>query len=118
MRDVTRGGLGTILNEIADTSACKIEVTEDAVPVDAEVRGFADILGLDPFYMGNEGKMIVIVEGRDAEKALALMRQTDHGKDSAIIGEVKEGSGTYLITPLGGSRVLDVLYGEGLPRIC
>lgn len=118
MRDVTRGGLGTILNEIADTSKCKIELQEDAIPVNEEVRGFADILGLDPLYMANEGKMIAIVPGDQAEKALELMRGTEHGKDAVIIGEIKEGSGTYITTRLGGSRVLDVLYGEGLPRIC
>lgn len=118
MRDVTRGGLGTILNEIADTSGCRIQLQEESIPVDEEVRGFADILGLDPLYMGNEGKMIAIVEGSQAEEALALMRNTEHGKDAVIIGEVKEGSGTVINTRLGGSRVLDVLYGEGLPRIC
>lgn len=118
MRDVTRGGLGTILNEIADTSGCKLEIEETAIPVDEEVAGFADILGLDPLYMGNEGKMIAVVDGMQAEKALQLIRDTEHGKNAAIIGEVKEGSGTYLMTRLGGSRILDVLYGEGLPRIC
>ncbi len=118
MRDVTRGGLGTIINEIADTSGCRIDIEEKALPVDPEVRGFADILGLDPVYMGNEGKMIAIVSGEQAEEALRLMKGTEHGKNAAIIGKVSEGSGTYMITPLGGSRVLDVLYGEGLPRIC
>ncbi|MEA4922529.1 MAG: hydrogenase expression/formation protein HypE [Eubacteriaceae bacterium] len=118
MRDVTRGGLGTILNEIADTSGCRIEVTEEDIPVSEEVRGFADILGLDPLYMGNEGKMIAVVSGDRADEALKAIRATEHGKDAAFIGEVKEGKGTYIITPLGASRVLDVLYGEGLPRIC
>lgn len=118
MRDVTRGGLGTILNEIADTSGCRISLEEEAIPVDDEVRGFADILGLDPLYMGNEGKMIAIVKGDQAERALELMRDTEHGKNAAIIGEITEGSGTYITTRLGASRVLDVLYGEGLPRIC
>ncbi|MCQ4638342.1 hydrogenase expression/formation protein HypE [Anaerovorax odorimutans] len=118
MRDVTRGGLGTILNEIADTSGCRIELEEEAIPVDEEVRGFADILGLDPLYMGNEGKMIAIVPSDQAEEALRLMRDTEHGKDAAVIGQVKEGNGTFITTRLGGSRVLDVLYGEGLPRIC
>ena len=118
MRDVTRGGLGTILNEIADTSGCRIDLAEDAIPVDEEVRGFADILGLDPLYMGNEGKMIAVVKGDQAQQALELMRSTEHGKNAAVIGEITEGSGTYINTRLGGSRVLDVLYGEGLPRIC
>lgn len=118
MRDVTRGGLGTILNEIADTSRCRIELSEESIPVSDEVRGFADILGLDPLYMGNEGKMVAVVPAAQAEKALEIMRGTEHGKDAAIIGEIKEGNGTFLTTRLGASRVLDVLYGEGLPRIC
>lgn len=118
MRDVTRGGLGTILNEIADTSRCRIELSEESIPVSDEVRGFADILGLDPLYMGNEGKMVAVVPAAQAEKALELMRGTEHGKVAAIIGEIKEGNGTFLTTRLGASRVLDVLYGEGLPRIC
>ncbi len=118
MRDVTRGGLGTILNEIAAASGCKIQLSEEAIPVDEEVRGFADILGLDPLYMGNEGKMIAIVPEDQAEQALELMRATEHGKNAAIIGQVMEGEGSFITTRLGGSRVLDMLYGEGLPRIC
>lgn len=118
MRDVTRGGLGTILNEIADTSGCRIQLQEDAIPVSEEVKGFADILGLDPLYMGNEGKMIAIIKGEEAQQALELMKKTEHGKHAAIIGEVVEGSGVSITTRLGGSRVLDMLYGEGLPRIC
>lgn len=118
MRDVTRGGLGTILNEIADTSGCKIELDEESIPVDDEVRGFADILGLDPLYMGNEGKMIAVVPEDQAQEALELLRRTEHGRHAAIIGKIAEGSGTYITTRLGGNRVLDVLYGEGLPRIC
>ncbi len=118
MRDVTRGGLGTVLNEIADSSGCMIELEEESIPVLDEVRGFSDILGLDPLYMGNEGKMIAVVAGKDAEKALEAMRNTEHGKDAAVIGTVKEGSGAYIKTRLGATRRFDVLYGEGLPRIC
>lgn len=118
MRDVTRGGLGTILNEIADASGHRLQLSEAAIPVNEEVRGFADILGLDPLYMGNEGKMIAIVPEEQAQQALELMRNTEHGKNAAMIGEVTEGEGTFITTRLGGSRVLDVLYGEGLPRIC
>lgn len=118
MRDVTRGGLGTILNEIAETSGCRLDINEEDIPVDDEVKGFCGILGLDPLYMGNEGKMIAVVPADQADKALEIMRGTEHGKNAEIIGEAVEGSGTYIITKLGGSRVLDMLYGEGLPRIC
>ncbi len=118
MRDVTRGGLGTVLNEIADSSQCMIELDEESIPVLDEVRGFSDILGLDPLYMGNEGKMIAVVSGEDVQKALEAMKATEHGKDAAIIGTVGEGSGAYIRTRLGATRRFDVLYGEGLPRIC
>lgn len=123
MRDVTRGGMGTILNEIADSAGCKIVVEESAIPVSEAVKGFSGMLGLDPLYMGNEGKMIAIVPGDKADKALELMRDTEHGKDATIIAEVTEpdqagGSAVHIKTPLGATRVLDVLYGEGLPRIC
>ena len=118
MRDVTRGGLGTVINEIAGSSSVRVELEEEAIPVHADVKGFADILGLDPLYMGNEGKMIAVVPADEAEKALQVMRGTDHGRDAAIIGQIQEGSGAYLRTRLGASRRFDVLYGEGLPRIC
>lgn len=118
MRDVTRGGLGTVINEIAGSSSVRVELEEEAIPVHADVKGFADILGLDPLYMGNEGKMIAVVPADEAEKALQVMRSTEHGADAAIIGELLEGSGAYLRTRLGATRRFDVLYGEGLPRIC
>jgi hydrogenase expression/formation protein HypE len=118
MRDVTRGGLGTILNEIADASNCSIEIKEESIPVRPEVRSFCDILGLDPVYMGNEGKMIAVVAQEDGEKALALMHETEYGRDAAVIAKVVSGKGVYMKTRLGGSRIVDVLYGEGLPRIC
>lgn len=118
MRDVTRGGLGTVINEIADSSACRIELDEDAIPVDPEVRGFADILGLDPLYMGNEGKMIAVVPADQADLALNAMKSADHGADAAVIGRVRSGEGAFIKTHLGATRRFDVLYGEGLPRIC
>lgn len=118
MRDVTRGGLGTVLNEIADSSSCMIELDEEAIPVADNVRGFADILGLDPLYMGNEGKLIAVVPEADAERALEIVKNTVHGRNAAIIGYAREGSGAYIRTRLGATRRFDVLYGEGLPRIC
>ena len=118
MRDVTRGGLGTVINEIAESSACKIELDEDSIPVSPQVKGFSDILGLDPLYMGNEGKMIAVVPEAQAEAALAAMRSAEHGKDAVVIGRVLEGEGAFIKTHLGATRRFDVLYGEGLPRIC
>lgn len=118
MRDITRGGLGTMVNELANTSKCAIEIAEEAIPVRDEVRGFCDILGLDPLYMGNEGKMLAVVKGADAEKALTAVKATNLGKDAVILGDVKSGKGVSMITRLGGKRVVDMLYGEGLPRIC
>ncbi len=118
MRDITRGGLGTVLNEIADSSEVSIEIHEDRIPVDAEVKGFCGIMGLDPLYMGNEGKMLVSVAGEDAEKALEAIKNTVVGQDAKLIGYVKEGNGVFSKTKIGGTRKIDLLYGEGLPRIC
>ena len=120
MRDVTRGGLGTIINEIARTSGVHIDLEEESIPVNDDVSGFCGIMGLDPLYMGNEGKMIIIVPGEEADKALSLVRSIEEGKNAAIIGTVAnaEKATVTMTTRLGGSRVVDVLYGEGLPRIC
>ena len=118
MRDVTRGGLGTVLNEIADSSDVSIEISEELIPVDQEVKGFCGIMGLDPLYMGNEGKMIVVVRGQDADKALDIIRTTELGQDATIIGYAKSGKGVFSKTGIGGTRKIDLLYGEGLPRIC
>ncbi len=118
MRDVTRGGLATVLNEAADQSSCKVEIWEEALPVSAPVRGFCDILGLDPLYMANEGKMIAVVPENQAQKALQAVQKSKYGKNARIIGTVMEGRGVTMKTRLQGSRTIDVLYGEGLPRIC
>lgn len=120
MRDVTRGGLGTILNELAEASGVDMELEESSLPVRPEVRGLCGILGLEPLYMGNEGKMIAVVPEKDAEKALTALKETPEGRGAAIIGRVTgKGEGEVIMnTPLGGSRIVDMLYGEGLPRIC
>ncbi len=118
MRDVTRGGLGTVLNEIATASRVGMVIEEERIPVDQAVKGFSDVLGLDPLYMGNEGKLVAVVDAADASKALDVMKKSPLGEKAAIVGEVVEGQEVFLQTPLGGKRVLDVLYGEGLPRIC
>lgn len=110
--------LGTILNEIAEMSECAVELSETAIPVNDDVKGFCDILGLDPIYMGNEGKMIAVVPASDEAKALEIMRETEVGRNAAVIGHITEGKGVVMVTRLGGKRIVDVLYGEGLPRIC
>lgn len=118
MRDVTRGGLATVLNEVAENSHCSVALLEAAIPVSKEVKGFCNILGLDPLYMANEGKMIAVVAKHQAEKALKAIRATKYGKNAAIIGTIEDGSGVAMTTALNGRRRIDVLYGEGLPRIC
>jgi hydrogenase expression/formation protein HypE len=124
LRDVTRGGLATVLKELAVSSGQMFELREDALPVDTQVRDFCGLLGLDPLYMGNEGKMVAIVAAEDAERALSLIQSAKYGTNAAIIGEVQaprtedESGRLTLRTRIGGRRSLDVLQGEGLPRIC
>ncbi len=124
MRDVTRGGLGTVLNEFASASECAIELTEDKIPVSAAVKDFCGILGLDPLYMGNEGKMVLSVDAEDAEKALLLIKDSKYGENAEIIGDVLKcesplGAARVTVrTRIGGRRTVGLMYGEGLPRIC
>lgn len=118
MRDVTRGGLGTVLNELANASSKGIEIEESAIPISDEVKAFSKILGLNILHMGNEGKLVAIVPSEQADKAVQLMKKSKYGENTAIIGKVTNGDGVTLITPLGGQRKVNVLIGEGLPRIC
>lgn len=118
MRDVTRGGLGTVLNELANASCKGIEIKESAIPISDEVKAFSKILGLNILHMGNEGKLVAIVPSEQADKAVQLMKQSKYGENAAIIGKVTNSDGVTLITPLGGQRKVNVLIGEGLPRIC
>lgn len=120
MRDVTRGGLATVLHEIAEASSCGIRLHEERIPVSDAVRGFCGILGLDPLYMANEGKMIAVVDPGDASLALRAMKESRYGQDASIIGEITgEDPGKVLLhTSIGGIRTVPELYGEGLPRIC
>ena len=118
MRDITRGGLGTVLNELAQSSGVGIRLEEERIPVSRSVQGFSEILGLDPLYMGNEGKLVLSLPWEEGEKALAALRQQEKGKDAAIVGRVVEGTGVELLTRLGGLRRVPPLVGEGLPRIC
>jgi hydrogenase expression/formation protein HypE len=120
MRDPTRGGLATTLKEIANESGCCIRIVEEAVRVRPGVRGACELLGLDPLYIANEGVLIAIADSRDADMIVAGMRKTRDGAESAIIGEVTETpKRTVLLkTGIGGSRIIDMLSGDQLPRIC
>jgi len=118
LRDITRGGLATVLNEAAEMSKLSVEIDETSLPVSEEVNGFCKILGLDPLYMGNEGKMMFVVQKEYANKALNIIKNCKYGENSAIIGRFITGSGVVLNTKIGGQRKLPPLSGEGLPRIC
>jgi hydrogenase expression/formation protein HypE len=120
LRDPTRGGLATTLNELARQSKVGIVIEETEIPVKEEVRAACELLGLDPIYVANEGKLVAIVDSADANKILARMRENRYGRDAAIIGEVtSEHPGKVVMkTKLGPSRIVDMLSGELLPRIC
>jgi hydrogenase expression/formation protein HypE len=120
MRDPTRGGVATTLNEIAGRSRTGMLLQEDTLPVRDTVRGACEVLGLDPLYVANEGKLLAVVAPALADRVLARMRNHPLGKDSQIIGEcVQKHAGMVLMkTFVGGTRVVDVLFGEQLPRIC
>lgn len=120
MRDATRGGIATVLCELAENSKLGVMVNETAVMINENVRGMCELLGFDPFYVANEGKVIVVVDRDDAEKALEIMRQNEFGKEASIIGEmVADHQGKAILrTEIGGKRIIDMLAGEQLPRIC
>jgi hydrogenase expression/formation protein HypE len=120
LRDATRGGLAAVLNELAASSKVGIEFDERKVPLRPEVNAACEMLGLDPFYVANEGKLVAILPGETAKQILAVMRRHEYGKDAAIIGRVvSEHPGLVIAkTSIGGMRVVDVPAGELLPRIC
>lgn len=120
LRDPTRGGLATTLNEIATQSNAGILLDEETLPIHPEVAAACEMLGFDPLYVANEGKLVAMVAREDAESVLKTMRSTKYGKDAVIIGEVTaEPRGRVLLkTALGSTRIVDMLAGEMLPRIC
>jgi hydrogenase expression/formation protein HypE len=120
IRDASRGGVATVLNEFAETSDVAIRLTETAIPVRDEVRGVCEILGLDALYFANEGKLVAVVPAEAADAVLAAMQAHPAGQGSAIIGEVLEApKGRVSVRTLFGSeRIMDMLVGEQLPRIC
>jgi len=120
MRDPTRGGVATALNELARECGLGIVLHEDDVPVRREVRGACEVLGLDPLHIANEGQMLAVVDAAQADDALAAMRGVPGGEDARIIGEIAAQHGGTVLgrTPYGGTRVIDMLVGDPLPRIC
>ncbi len=120
LRDPTRGGLASTLNEIASSSGKGIMLYEDKIPVREDVKGVCELLGLDPLYVANEGKLLVFVAEEDAEKVLSVMKQNEYGKNAAIIGEVQNTDDKIvkLKTSIGTTRIVDMISGEQLPRIC
>lgn len=120
LRDPTRGGVGTALNEIAGKSGVGIKIYEEKIPLKKEIAGICELLGFDPFYVANEGKLIAFVAPDYAEKVLAAIRADEFGQDACIIGEaIADNPGKVIMqTSIGGSRIVDMLTGEQLPRIC
>jgi hydrogenase expression/formation protein HypE len=120
MRDPTRGGLGTILNEIALQSDVPLTIHEDSIPVKEEVRGICELLGLDPLYLANEGKLVAFVEQDRAEEILSVMKKNPLGENACIIGQVEGEHPKKVVmeTRVGGSRFIEMLVAEDLPRIC
>ena len=120
LRDPTRGGVGTALNEIAGKSKVGIKIFEEKIPIKDQVAGICELLGFDPLYIANEGKFLAFVAPDHAEKVLEAIKLDDFGKDAAIIGEVVSDypGQVFMKTRIGGTRVVDMLTGEQLPRIC
>ncbi len=120
MRDPTRGGVATVLNELASDANLGVVLDEDAVPVHPAVKGACEILGIDPMYVANEGKLLAVVAPEAADDALAALRSVPGGGDAALVGRVApEPEGMVLVeTAFGGTRIMDMLIGDPLPRIC
>jgi hydrogenase expression/formation protein HypE len=120
LRDPTRGGVGTALNEIAEKSAVGVLIEEDQIPIKREVTGICELLGFDPMYLANEGKLMAFVAPTDVGNVLAAMQRDPWGKDATVIGEVvaDHRGKVFMKTRIGGTRIVDMLTGEQLPRIC
>lgn len=120
MRDPTRGGVGTVLNELARDSGYGVVLWEEALPVAEIVNGACEILGIDPLYVANEGKLLAVVSPDVADAALEAIRRVDGGEDASLIGEIREEPARMVLmnTQFGGTRMVDMLIGDPLPRIC
>lgn len=118
LRDITRGGLSTVLNEMADSSKVSLTIYEEKIPVSDQVKSFCKLLGLDPLNMGNEGKLVLFVPKEQEDLALDIIKSSKYGENAKVIGYADKGKDVCMITKIGGKRTIGVLYGEGLPRIC
>lgn len=120
MRDATRGGLATVLNELAQATGLGVVLEEEAVPVHDATRGACDLLGIDPLYVANEGTFVAVVPADQADAALAAARSLPGGGEAALVGRIvaEPASAVVLVTGLGGTRMVDMLVGDPLPRIC
>lgn len=119
MRDPTRGGIATTLNEIAHQSSVSINIIEDRLPIKPDVQGCCDLLGLDPLYVANEGKFVIFIDPKEEVQALKILRQSPYGKKAVTIGDVTNGPPEVsLQTIFGTCRIVDMLVGDQLPRIC
>ncbi|MDI6897424.1 hydrogenase expression/formation protein HypE [Methanocella conradii] len=118
MKDPTRGGVASVLNEMARKSGVKIVVHEESLPIRQDVRAAADMLGIDPLEVANEGKAVIGVEADRAEAVLEAIRKTRYGRDAVIIGSVEEGSGVIMKTRIGGQRFIEPPLGDPVPRVC
>ncbi len=120
MRDATRGGVATVLTELVDKRNYGLEIDESAIAVKEGVRGMCELLGFDPLYVANEGKVLMVVSEKDADKVIGIMKKNEFGKEASIIGKIVDehhGKG-WIETGIGGKRIIDMLAGEQLPRIC
>lgn len=120
MRDPTRGGVATTLNEIAQSSGLSISLDDAALPIRPQVRAACELLGLEPLYLANEGKCLMVIDGSKAQEALAILRSLPEGEEAAIIGRLQAGKAgrVSITTPIGGARMVTPLHGMPLPRIC
>ena len=120
MRDLTRGGLAVVLNEMVSMTGLGVSLNESSIPVDTPVRGLCEILGFDPLYLANEGKILFVVSRDESNKVLELLRKEPEGKEASVIGEMvsEESNRVILNTEIGGRRILDIPSGIQLPRIC
>lgn len=120
MRDATRGGLATVLAELAGNKSYGVWIKESLVPVSAQVKAFCELLGFDPLYVANEGKIVMVVDPKSALKVIETLKRSEYGAEATVIGQITDQypGKAWIQTAIGGKRILDMLAGEQLPRIC